>query len=226
MCTFADMLVIIIDFTFLFQRVCDCFCWSFVFPIFLSGLTHLPTNLRHPSSSPSSSPWERWPICQCPACRQEACCGLQTWRHQILFIFCRWPSLERCSSSWRWTQISYFPKEIRQQKESDGKKLLIRFITIFFPQLGAESGIDNPNLRAMKTVFRIMPLVIFPLTINFPTVSESFAHICYCSHIVKKNIAETSLYVFFLCTNFRQSLPTGWPQTASPCVKWLCSDTP
>ncbi len=40
-------------------------------------------------------------------------------------------------------------------------------------QLGAESGIDNPNLRAMKTVFRIMPLVILPLTINFPTVSLS-----------------------------------------------------
>ncbi|XP_063325981.1 mitochondrial inner membrane protein OXA1L isoform X1 [Pelmatolapia mariae] len=42
--------------------------------------------------------------------------------------------------------------------------------TMFFIlELGAESGIDNPNLRAMKTVFRIMPLVIFPLTINFPT---------------------------------------------------------
>ncbi|XP_028991583.1 mitochondrial inner membrane protein OXA1L [Betta splendens] len=36
-------------------------------------------------------------------------------------------------------------------------------------ELGAESGVDNPNLRAMKTVFRIMPLVILPLTINFPT---------------------------------------------------------
>ncbi|XP_030609623.1 mitochondrial inner membrane protein OXA1L isoform X2 [Archocentrus centrarchus] len=42
--------------------------------------------------------------------------------------------------------------------------------TMFFIlELGAESGIDNPNLRAMKTVFRIMPLVIFPLTVNFPT---------------------------------------------------------
>ncbi|KAM9335435.1 mitochondrial inner membrane protein OXA1L [Symphorus nematophorus] len=42
--------------------------------------------------------------------------------------------------------------------------------TMFFVmELGAESGIDNPNLRAMKTVFRIMPLVILPLTINFPT---------------------------------------------------------
>lgn len=38
-------------------------------------------------------------------------------------------------------------------------------------QLGAESGIDNPNLRAMKTVFRIMPFIILPMTINFPTVS-------------------------------------------------------
>ncbi|KAJ8261586.1 hypothetical protein GJAV_G00156010 [Gymnothorax javanicus] len=36
-------------------------------------------------------------------------------------------------------------------------------------ELGAESGIDNPNLRAMKTVFRVMPFVILPLTINFPT---------------------------------------------------------
>uniref|UniRef100_A0A8C9SFD1 OXA1L mitochondrial inner membrane protein n=1 Tax=Scleropages formosus TaxID=113540 RepID=A0A8C9SFD1_SCLFO len=36
-------------------------------------------------------------------------------------------------------------------------------------ELGAESGVDNPNLRAMKTVFRIMPFIILPLTINFPT---------------------------------------------------------
>ncbi|XP_075884446.1 mitochondrial inner membrane protein OXA1L isoform X2 [Nelusetta ayraudi] len=35
-------------------------------------------------------------------------------------------------------------------------------------ELGAESGIDNPNLRTMKTVFRIMPFIILPLTINFP----------------------------------------------------------
>ncbi|XP_033853863.3 mitochondrial inner membrane protein OXA1L [Acipenser ruthenus] len=36
-------------------------------------------------------------------------------------------------------------------------------------ELGAESGVDNPNLRAMKTVFRVMPFVILPLTISFPT---------------------------------------------------------
>ncbi|KAJ8268750.1 hypothetical protein COCON_G00113570 [Conger conger] len=36
-------------------------------------------------------------------------------------------------------------------------------------ELGAESGVDNPNLRAMKTVFRVMPLIILPLTISFPT---------------------------------------------------------
>ncbi|KAJ1137362.1 hypothetical protein NDU88_003773 [Pleurodeles waltl] len=36
-------------------------------------------------------------------------------------------------------------------------------------ELGAESGVDNPNLRMMKTVFRVMPLIILPLTINFPT---------------------------------------------------------
>ncbi|XP_030398742.1 mitochondrial inner membrane protein OXA1L isoform X3 [Gopherus evgoodei] len=36
-------------------------------------------------------------------------------------------------------------------------------------ELGAESGVDNPNLKVMKTVFRVMPLVILPLTISFPT---------------------------------------------------------
>ncbi|XP_061816200.2 mitochondrial inner membrane protein OXA1L [Nerophis lumbriciformis] len=42
--------------------------------------------------------------------------------------------------------------------------------TMFFiVELSAESGLDNPNLRVLKTVFRIMPFVILPLTINFPT---------------------------------------------------------
>ncbi|XP_018411613.1 PREDICTED: mitochondrial inner membrane protein OXA1L [Nanorana parkeri] len=36
-------------------------------------------------------------------------------------------------------------------------------------ELGAESGVSNPNLKVMKTVFRVMPLIILPLTINFPT---------------------------------------------------------
>ena len=56
-------------------------------------------------------------------------------------------------------------------------------------QLGAESGVDNPNLRAMKTVFRIMPFVILPLTINFPTVSLSFTHspFFFTVHIITKS---------------------------------------
>ncbi|KAI1888645.1 hypothetical protein AGOR_G00187280 [Albula goreensis] len=36
-------------------------------------------------------------------------------------------------------------------------------------ELGAESGVDNPNLRTMKTVLRILPFAILPFTINFPT---------------------------------------------------------
>uniref|UniRef100_A0A3Q3G2U3 OXA1L mitochondrial inner membrane protein n=1 Tax=Labrus bergylta TaxID=56723 RepID=A0A3Q3G2U3_9LABR len=55
--------------------------------------------------------------------------------------------------------------------------------TMFFIlELGAESGIDNPNLRAMKTVFRIMPFIILPLTINFPTVNLAFTHIFLFKH--------------------------------------------
>ncbi|XP_076016381.1 mitochondrial inner membrane protein OXA1L [Genypterus blacodes] len=42
--------------------------------------------------------------------------------------------------------------------------------TMFFiVELGAESGIDNPNLGMMKNVLRIMPFAILPFTINFPT---------------------------------------------------------
>nr|DBA22517.1 TPA: hypothetical protein GDO54_013536 [Pyxicephalus adspersus] len=41
--------------------------------------------------------------------------------------------------------------------------------TIFTWALGAESGVNNPNLKVMKTVFRVMPLIVFPLTMNFPT---------------------------------------------------------
>ncbi|XP_050774863.1 mitochondrial inner membrane protein OXA1L isoform X4 [Gopherus flavomarginatus] len=40
-------------------------------------------------------------------------------------------------------------------------------------ELGAESGVDNPNLKVMKTVFRVMPLVILPLTISFPTAGRT-----------------------------------------------------
>lgn len=56
---------------------------------------------RHQSLSLSSSHWGRWPTCLFPAFRQEACCGFLTWRQQILFTFCLWPSPEPCSSSWR-----------------------------------------------------------------------------------------------------------------------------
>lgn len=70
----------------------------------------------------------------------------------------------------------------------------------------------------MKTVFRIMPFVILPFTINFPTVSPSFLsymHSCCCS----------SLNFLFLQTTLRRCSPTGWPLTASHSVKSPCSDT-
>ncbi|XP_020863879.1 mitochondrial inner membrane protein OXA1L isoform X1 [Phascolarctos cinereus] len=36
-------------------------------------------------------------------------------------------------------------------------------------ELGAETGVNNPNLRMMKTVFRVLPVVVLPFTIHFPT---------------------------------------------------------
>lgn len=130
---------------------------------------------RRQSSSPSSLHWGRWLTCLCPAYRQEACSGFLTWRQQILSTSCLWPSQEPCSLSWRSGNPS--SRQFVSQWQLTGHVLLM-----YLPlQLGAESGIDNPNLRAMKTVFRVMPFIILPLTINFPTVSLFFTLMaCFC----------------------------------------------
>lgn len=47
---------------------------------------------------------------------------------------------------------------------------------------------DNPNLKAMKTVLRVMPFVILPLTINFPTVRDLISP-----------LSLTSFSFFFSC---------------------------
>uniref|UniRef100_G3WFP3 OXA1L mitochondrial inner membrane protein n=1 Tax=Sarcophilus harrisii TaxID=9305 RepID=G3WFP3_SARHA len=36
-------------------------------------------------------------------------------------------------------------------------------------ELGAETGVNNASLRMMKNFFRVLPLVVLPFTINFPT---------------------------------------------------------
>lgn len=102
-----------------------------------------------------------------------------------------------------------------------------------FLQLGAESGVDNPNLKAMKTVFRIMPFVILPMTINFPTVSLShsflpqvfFNCICYGIWSVFSCHAVTISIVSLICVFYRRCSPTGWPLTSSHWVRWPCWDT-
>ncbi|XP_026538859.1 mitochondrial inner membrane protein OXA1L [Notechis scutatus] len=36
-------------------------------------------------------------------------------------------------------------------------------------ELGAETGVSNPSYHMMKTVLRVMPILLLPITINFPT---------------------------------------------------------
>ncbi|ETE62324.1 Mitochondrial inner membrane protein OXA1L, partial [Ophiophagus hannah] len=36
-------------------------------------------------------------------------------------------------------------------------------------ELGAETGVSNPSYHMMKTVFRVLPILLLPITINFPT---------------------------------------------------------
>ncbi|XP_006037156.2 mitochondrial inner membrane protein OXA1L-like, partial [Alligator sinensis] len=46
--------------------------------------------------------------------------------------------------------------------------------SLLMVQLGAESGVDIPHLKIIKTVFRVIPLVILPLTITFPTAMITY----------------------------------------------------
>ncbi|XP_007436444.1 mitochondrial inner membrane protein OXA1L isoform X1 [Python bivittatus] len=36
-------------------------------------------------------------------------------------------------------------------------------------EFGAETGVSNPNFHVMKTVLRVIPVLLLPITINFPT---------------------------------------------------------
>ena len=41
---------------------------------------------------------------------------------------------------------------------------------LFF-QLGGEAGVSNPQMQSMKAFFRVMCIIMIPLTAQFPTVS-------------------------------------------------------
>jgi len=42
---------------------------------------------------------------------------------------------------------------------------------LFVFQLGADVGVNNPTMKSMKAVMRIMAVVSIPLTAQFPAVS-------------------------------------------------------
>lgn len=136
--------------------------------------------------------------------------------------------LKKMQSQVVWTIIMvYFDRHIFEVLQQ------FKIFQIVFLQLGAESGVDNPNLKAMKTVFRIMPFVILPMTINFPTVSLShsflpqvfFNCICYGIWSVFSCHAVVISIMSLICVFYRRCSPTGWPLTSSHWVRWPCWDT-
>lgn len=51
------------------------------------------------------------------------------------------------------------------------KTLSFRFIVLFiFLQAGAEAGVSNPQFKNIKQVFRVMAILMIPLTAKFPAV--------------------------------------------------------
>ena len=39
-----------------------------------------------------------------------------------------------------------------------------------FVQLGGETGVGNPQTARLKNVFRLMPIILIPITASFPAV--------------------------------------------------------
>lgn len=51
---------------------------------------------------------------------------------------------------------------------------LFRFVVLSnfsFLQAGAEAGVSNPQFKNIKQVFRVMAILMIPLTAKFPAVS-------------------------------------------------------
>ena len=47
----------------------------------------------------------------------------------------------------------------------------VYLVSYLLPQMGSELGVSNPQMNSMKTVLRIMALMMIPLTAQFPAVS-------------------------------------------------------
>lgn len=52
-----------------------------------------------------------------------------------------------------------------------GKIYNIAVPCLFIFQLGADVGVNNPTVKSMKAVMRIMAVIAIPLTAQFPAVS-------------------------------------------------------
>uniref|UniRef100_A0A3P8UWU4 OXA1L mitochondrial inner membrane protein n=1 Tax=Cynoglossus semilaevis TaxID=244447 RepID=A0A3P8UWU4_CYNSE len=66
--------------------------------------------------------------------------------------------------------------------------------TMFFVlHMGAESGIDNPNLRIMKAVNKVMPVIIFFVTINFPTAVSTYWLTSNCFSLLQVSLLKQPL---------------------------------
>ncbi|XP_061768591.1 mitochondrial inner membrane protein OXA1L [Nerophis ophidion] len=106
--------------------------------------------------------------------------------------------------------------------------LAVTGTTFLIMELSVDSGVANPNLRVMKTVVRIIPFVILPLTINFPTAVFTYWLTSNCFTLVqvallrhplirdKLNIPERIVHPPSAQNEgFFESLQKGWKNAQS-----------
>ena len=68
---------------------------------------------------------------------------------------------------------------------------------MYYSQLGGETGVGNPQTAKMKNVFRLLPIILIPITISFPTVSLLILYtepLCYNNRIASSIIGIYAKY--------------------------------
>lgn len=75
----------------------------------------------------------------------------------------------------------------KSKVDGPGVGIYCSFSSTPFWQLGAETGVQSADLQFMRTVFRVMPLMLLPVTIHFPSVGNGFVAVSRSFHLVPLN---------------------------------------
>lgn len=116
------------------------------------------------------------------------------------------------------------PGETVDGRETRTDSLKSHAFTVAFPcwQLGAETGVQSSDLQWMRNIIRVMPLVVLPITIHFPTVGNEFGASSTASTSPRHPLVAWPLMQLLSTLSLlspRQCLCTGSPPICFPWSK-------